>query len=289
MSAFTVESSGKLTPINQQPSKGAGPCHIVLDNYGQAPDCRELHIGQRGRAFPSPPMGDSRRPPPRSSTPARASTRTRQSGPHAHCVTLDRANRFAFVCDLGLDKIMSYRFDADYRQADAPTTRRSPPSNPAPARGICHSGPTSSFAYAINELSSTVTVFSYDSAAGKLTEIQNRLQPSRVLRRSELRRRNRGPPSGKWVYASNRGNNTVILFNVDSGKGTLTYVEEQGTGGKTPRHFGIEPSAKHLAIANQDTDQLLACRIDPGNGRLKPSGIFAECPSPTCVKFLPPA
>jgi 6-phosphogluconolactonase len=96
-------------------------------------------------------------------------------------------------------------------------------------------------------------------------------------------------PSGKWVYASNRGNNTVVLFNVDAQKGTLTYVEEQGTGGKTPRHFGIEPSARHLAIANQETDQLLACRIDSGNGRLKPSGIFAECPSPVCVKFMPPA
>ena len=66
-------------------------------------------------------------------------------------------------------------------------------------------------------------------------------------------------------------------------------VEEQGTGGKTPRHFGIEPGAKHLTITNQDSDQLLVCRIDDGNGRLKPSGLFAECPSPTCAQFLPPA
>jgi len=81
----------------------------------------------------------------------------------------------------------------------------------------------------------------------------------------------------------------VVLFTIDGAAGTLEYIEEQGTGGKTPRHFGIEPSAKHLAIANQDTDQLLACRIDAGNGRLKPSGVFAECPTPVCVKFLPPA
>src|SRR5205085_705384 len=95
-------------------------------------------------------------------------------------------------------------------------------------------------------------------------------------------------PSGKYLYTSNRGNNTVVLFEIDKEKGTLEYVEEQGTGGKTPRHFGIEPSAKHLAIANQDSDTLLACRIDPTNGRLKPSGVFASAPSPTCAVFVPP-
>ena len=79
-----------------------------------------------------------------------------------------------------------------------------------------------------------------------------------------------------------------MLFTIDSAKGTLTYVEEQGTGGKSPVHFGIEPSAKHLAIANQDTDQVLASRIDAGNGRLKPSGVFAAAPSPAFVMFLPP-
>ena len=91
------------------------------------------------------------------------------------------------------------------------------------------------------------------------------------------------------MYASNRGHNSVVLFEIDPGKGTLNYVEEQGTGGKTPRHFGIEPSAKHLAIGNQDSDTILVCRIDAGNGRLKPSGVFADCPSPVCVKFVPPA
>jgi 6-phosphogluconolactonase len=95
-------------------------------------------------------------------------------------------------------------------------------------------------------------------------------------------------PSGKYLYVSNRGHNSVVLFNVDAGKGTLTYVEEQGTGGFKPRHFGIEPSARHMAIANQDSDTVLVARIDAGNGRLKPSGVFANAPSPACVKFLPP-
>jgi 6-phosphogluconolactonase len=93
-------------------------------------------------------------------------------------------------------------------------------------------------------------------------------------------------PSGKFLYGSNRGNETVVLFAIDRDKGTLKWVEEQGTGGKTPRHFEIDPSGQHMVIANQDTDTLLPARIDPGTGRLKPSGIFTEAPSPVCVKFL---
>jgi len=136
--------------------------------------------------------------------------------------------------------------------------------------------------------SSTVNAFAYDPTAGALREIQTI---------STLPGYYDGPnttaeidihPSGKYVYVSNRGHNSVVLFGVDQDKGTLTYIEEQGTGGKTPRHFGIEPSAKHMVIANQESDQVLACRIDAGNGRLKPSGVFAEAPSPVCAKFLPP-
>jgi 6-phosphogluconolactonase len=95
-------------------------------------------------------------------------------------------------------------------------------------------------------------------------------------------------PSGEYLYASNRGHESIVVFGIDRDKGTLKYIEEQNAGGKTPRHFGIEPSGKHLAIANQDSDTLLVCRIDPENGRLKPSGVFAQAPSPVCVKFLPP-
>jgi 6-phosphogluconolactonase len=212
----------------------------------------------------------------------------RQAGPHAHCVTLDAANRFAFVCDLGLDKVMSYRFDADTGKL----TANDPPFAAVKAgAGPRHMvfRPDGKFAYVINELNSTVTAFSYDAAAGKLTEAQTI---------SSVPEHYDGPnsgaeidvhPSGKWVYASNRGMNSVVLFNVDAANGALRFVEEQGTGGKTPRHFGIEPNAKHLTIANQGSDTLLICRIDEGNGRLKPSGIFAECPTPACAKFLLPA
>jgi 6-phosphogluconolactonase len=287
VSAFSIAPTGKLTLLNQRPSMGTGPCHLTLDkdgknllvaNYGSG-SVAVLQVAADGKLAEAGSViqhtGKSVNP-------------ERQSGPHAHCVKLDPANRFAFVCDLGLDKIMSYRFDAQQGKLT--------PNDPAftavkPGAGPRHLvfRPDGRFVYAINELNSTIVVFSYDPQAGKLTEVQTL---------SSLPEYYDGPnsgaeidvhPSGKWIYASNRGNNTVILFNVDPDKGTLTYVEEQGTGGKTPRHFGIQPSAKHLVIANQDSDTLLACRIDAGNGRLKPSGVFAEAPSPACVKFLPPA
>jgi 6-phosphogluconolactonase len=148
--------------------------------------------------------------------------------------------------------------------------------------------PDGRFAYVINELNSTIDVFAYEPEAGRLNNVQTI---------STLPGHFDGPnttaevdvhPSGKYLFGSNRGHNSVVLFNIDPDKGTLTWVEDQGTRGATPRHFGIEPSGKHLAIGNQDSDTVLACRIDAGNGRLKPSGIFASVPSPACVKFLPP-
>jgi 6-phosphogluconolactonase len=95
-------------------------------------------------------------------------------------------------------------------------------------------------------------------------------------------------PSGKYLYVSNRGNDSVTLFEIDRQNGTLTYIEEQSTGGKTPRHFGLDPAGDHLAIANQTSNTLLLCRIDGGNGRLKPSGVFTDVPTPSCIVFLPP-
>jgi 6-phosphogluconolactonase len=149
--------------------------------------------------------------------------------------------------------------------------------------------PTGRFAYAVNELDSTVTSYAYDAKAGALkpTETQTTLPgyydgPTNTLAEVAAH------PSGRWICVSNHGMNSIILFGVDPDKGTLTYIEEQRTGGKTPRHLGIQRSAKHMVICNQDSGTLRAARIDLGNGRLKPSGVFAEAPTPMCARSLPP-
>jgi len=287
VSAFSIDpDTGKLTLLNQRSSMGSGPCHLVLDQQGRnlllanynSGSVAVLPVGPDGRLGEATAVvqhtGKSVNP-------------DRQEAPHPHCVTLDPANRFAFVCDLGLDKVLIYRFDVQQGKLT--------PSEPAfaslkPGAGPRHMTfrPDGRFAYVVNELDSTITVFAYLPETGALKELQTV---------STLPPHYDGPnfpaeigirPSGEYLYASNRGHETLVVFAIDQDKGTLKYIEEQNTGGKTPRHFGIEPSGKHLAIANQDSDSLLICRIDPANGRLKPSGVFAEAPSPLCVKFLPP-
>ena len=287
VSAFAIDpDTGKLTLLNQRSSMGSGPCHLVLDKEGRnllvanysGGNVAVLAVGPDGRLGEATAVvqhtGKSVNP-------------DRQEGPHPHCVTLDPANRFAFVCDLGLDKVLIYRFDAEQGKLT--------PSEPAfaslkPGAGPRHMTfrPDGRFAYVVNELDSTITAFAYLPETGALKELQTV---------STLPPYYDGPnfpaeigikPSGEYLYASNRGHESLVVFGIDQDKGTLKYIEEQNAGGKTPRHFGIEPSGKHLAIANQDSDSLLVCRIDPENGRLKPSGVFAQAPSPVCVKFLPP-
>jgi 6-phosphogluconolactonase len=287
VSAFSIDAAtGTLSLLNQRLSMGTGPCHLVLDkerrnlliaNYGGG-SVAVLRVGTDGRLGETTAFvqhsGKSVNP-------------QRQTRPHAHCVTLDPANRFAFVCDLGLDKVMTYRFDA------AKGTLA--PGDPAftslePGAGPRHMvfRPDGRFAYVVNELTSTIAVFGYDSNAGVLKELQTVSTLPEYFDGANSGAEIGMNPSGKYLYVSNRGHNSVVLFGIDQAEGTLTYVEEQGTGGRTPRHFGIEPSAKHLAIGNQESDTVLVCRIDADNGRLKPSGVFASVPSPACVMFLPP-
>jgi 6-phosphogluconolactonase len=203
-------------------------------------------------------------------------------------VTFDPAGRFLFVCDLGLDKVMIYRFDAEQGKLS--------PHDPQfatlkPGAGPRHMAfrPDGRFAYVINELDSTITAFAYDAEAGKLTETQTVSTLPPQFEGSNSTAEIAVHPSGKYVYGSNRGHDSVAVFEIDEEAGTLSYVEEQKTGGKTPRHFGLDRKGENLIIANQNTDTLLVCRIDVENGRLKPSGVFVDSPSPVCVVFLEPA
>jgi len=287
VSAFSIDAAtGVLKMINQQPSAGAGPCHIVADrdyrhvvvsNYGSG-SVAVLPVAADGRLGAATDVvqhtGSSINP-------------ERQKGPHAHCATFDRANRFVFVCDLGLDKILSYRFDTSRGKLTANTP---PFAAVKPGAGPRHMAfrPDGRFAYAVNELNSTITVFAYDASAGALKEVQTVSTLPEHFDAANFPAEIDVHPSGKWVYASNRGHNSVVLFAVDPAKGTLTWIEEQGTGGSRPRHFGIDLSGQYLAVGNQDSDTVLVCRIDPGSGRLKPSGVLASVPAPACVKFLPP-
>jgi len=287
VSAFTIDpTSGRLKLINQRSSMGTGPCQLVLDKTGKNVLVANYNSGNVA-VLPVAADGTLGEATSVIQDSGKGPNEKRQEGPHAHCVTMSPDNKFAYVCDLGSDKVMLFKFDAEHgklTENDPPFAQTKPGAGPRHL--VFH--PNGKFAYVINELVSTITAFAYDDKTGGLKELQTL---------SSLPGYYEGPnkaaeiaivPSGKFLFASNRGNETVVLFAIDSDKGTLTWVEEQNTGGKTPRHFGIQPSGKHLAICNQDSDTVLVCRIDAMNGRLKPSGVFAQVPSPCCAVFLPP-
>ena len=209
----------------------------------------------------------------------------RQEGPHAHSINVDAANRFAFAADLGLDKVLVYRFDP----AKGTLIANSPPSvSVKPGAGPRHFAfhPGGHYAFVINEMGSTVTAFSYDPAHGVLKELQTISTLPENFKGENSTAEVQVHPSGKFLYGSNRGHDSIAVFAIDPDKGTLSLVERQSTQGKTPRNFGIDPSGQYLLAANQDSGTVVVFRIDPQTGHLSPTGQVVEVPSPVCVKFL---
>jgi len=286
VSAFAIDpQSGDLTFLNQQPSGGPGPCHLVVDrkgshvlaaNYSGGSVC-VLPIGSDGRlgAATAFVQHEGRSVDPR-----------RQTAPHAHSIHLDAANRFAFAVDLGLDKVLVYRFDA----AKGTLAANEPPSaSVAPGAGPRHFAfhPNGRTAYAINELDSTVTAFRYDAKRGVLATLQTVSTLPAGFSGENYPAEVQVHPSGKFLYGSNRGHDSIAVFAIDERAGTLRPVGHEPTQGKWPRHFGIDPSGACLVAANQNSGNLVVFRIDPATGVLKPTGQAAEVPAPVCVVMMP--
>jgi len=210
----------------------------------------------------------------------------RQEAPHAHCVTLDAANQFAFVCDLGLDKVMIYKLDPDKGSLVANTPAFAVVKPGAGPRHLAFH-PFGRFAYVINELDSTVTAFEHDAVRGALKELQtlttlpDNFQGQNTTAEVELH------PTGRFLYGSNRGHDSIVVYAVNKRTGKLTWVEHQSTQGKTPRNFATDPTGQCLLAANQGTDNLVVFRIDAQTGRLTPTGQSLEIGAPVCVKFVP--
>ncbi len=285
VSAFAVDpQTGKLSFLNQQPSKGANPCHLAVDNQGKyvlvanygGGSVAVLPIQSDGRLGEATSFvqheGKSVNP-------------QRQEAPHAHSINLDAANRFAIVADLGLDKLLVYRFDA----TKGTLTPNDPPFvSVAPGAGPRHFAfhPNGRFAYVINELNSTVTAFRYDASKGILTELQTVTTLAGNFQGNNWTAEVQVHPSGKFLYGSNRGHDSIVIFGVEA-DGKLSLVGHQLTQGKFPRHFGIDPTGSYLLAANQDTDNIVLFRIDPQTGRLHPTGQVVDVPTPVCVKMTP--
>lgn len=284
--AYAIDpKSGRLTLINQQPSGGAGPCHLLLDRTG-----RNLLIANysAGTVAVLPVAADGRLGAPSSIQrhAGKSIHPKRQTAPHAHAVALDPAERFLFVCDLGLDQVKVYRFDAA-NHAIAPHDPASAALQPGAGPRHLAFRPDGKFAYIVNELDSTVTTFAYDAAAGRLAKMASISTLPAGYAGESTTAEITVHPSGSYVYASNRGHDSLAIFAVDAASGTLRSLGHQATGGKTPRHFGIDSSGTLVAMGNQQSDTIVLARLDPATGRLAPSPHVASTPSPVCLVFLP--
>lgn len=288
VSAYALDpKTGALTLLNEQSAGGPGPCHIETDRTGRT----LLVANYGGGSVAALPIGaDGKLGAPASFIRHTGSSvhPTRQQAPHAHAINVAPGNRFALVPDLGLDRVLVYRLDAAKSGlvAHTPAAAVLPPGS-GPRHLAFH--PRGKFAYVINELVCTMAVFAWDDAAGTLAPLQtlSTLPPGESVKTGYSTAEVVAHPSGKFLYGSNRGHNSIVVYAVDAATGRLTYVENVSTQGKTPRNFAIDPTGTWLLAENQGSDTVVPFRIDAATGRLTPTGQTLDVPAPVCAVFVP--
>jgi 6-phosphogluconolactonase len=286
--AFAVDAkTGNLTQLNSQTAGGSGPCHLVVDKTGKAVLAANYGSGSC-TSIPIKADGSLGEPASFHQHKGKSINPGNQQGPHAHSMNLDKANKFAFCCDLGIDKVMVYRFDAE----SAKLTPNDPPAFETPAgSGPRHFAfhPDGKTAYINGEINMTLIACDYDAEKGVLTK----KQVISTLPKDETRKKGSTAevvvhPSGKFVYVSNRDPyNSIAIFAIDQKTGELTAVGHEARGIKTPRNFAIEPTGQYMLIGNQSGNSVISFRIDQKTGELTPTGSSTEVASPICIRFMP--
>jgi 6-phosphogluconolactonase len=285
VSAFSVDkASGTLSFINMKASRGTDPCHLRVDATGRnllvanfaSGSVSVLPIGADGA------LGDAVdfKQHAGSSVDPR-----RQAGPHAHAVEIDRENRHVFVPDLGLDRVLIYRFDPAtgrlVENEQQPFVATAPGAGPRQL--VFHPG--GRFAYLINELNSTLTAYSYEAEAGRLSELETLPTLPADFSGPSTCAEVQVHPSGRFLYGSNRGHDSLALYALGA-DGRMTPIGHESTRGRIPRNFDISPDGRFLAAANQDSHSIVMFRIDEATGRLTATGSVVEAGTPICVRFM---
>lgn len=284
VTAYQIDAaSGKLSLMNTELTGGGAPCHLVVDPTGR----NVLIANYSGGSIACLPLNTNGSLKPTSCFVQHVGTsvdKGRQEAPHAHSINVDPTGDYAVVADLGLDKVLVYKFDADHGQL----VPNEPPSTSTKAGGgprhfAFH--PSGKYAYTNLEMTSEVTAFQVQTGC-VLAGIQTlstlpdgKPVPGNSTAETQVH------PSGKFVYVSNRGHNSLAIYTVDQKTGKLTHVGNQSTEGGVPRNFCIDPSGKYILAANQDTDTIVVLKIDQETGLLTPTGSQAKVPTPVCVKF----
>lgn len=285
VSAFSIDrATGKLTFLNEVASRGADPCYITVDPSGKY----VLVANYTGGSIASFPISSDGKLGEASAFVQHTGhglNPKRQEAAHAHSIDVSPDDRFAFVDDLGLDQLLVYKFDKNKGSLK--------PNNPPFARVDAGAGPrhfalhpSGQFAYVVTEMGSTVTAFAVASKAGSF----NRFQTISTIPEDFKGENNDAEievhPTGKFLYASNRGHDSIAVYSIDPNKGTLTLAEIAPTQGKEPRNFAIDPSGTLLFAENQNSNNVVVFKIDPKTGKLTATGKILEVAQPVCIKFL---
>jgi 6-phosphogluconolactonase len=287
VTSFALDAkTGKLAQLNQVPSLGEDPCYIAFDQTGKYvlvanytsgtlavfPVLADGKIGEKTALIQdSGTLGPNKE---------------RQEGPHAHWIETSADNHFALAADLGLDEILVFQFDA----AKGALAPHMPPSASLKAgSGPRHAAfsPNGKFLFVASELASTVTSFSFDTKKGTLKQVNSlSTLPPEFSGRNDVAEL-AVHPSGKFLYVSNRGMDSIALFAIDTKSGRLTPMGGVPTGGKEPRHFALDPAGNFMFVENQLSDTIVVFHVDANSGQLTPTGDTLSVPSPVCLKFVP--
>ncbi len=283
ISSFSIDAeSFSLRKLNEVSSRGGWPCHLDIDDSG-----RMLIVANyKGGNVASFPINED-------GTLGEAASfyqhvgsgiHSRQERPHAHSADFSPDNRFAFFSDLGIDQVRIYRTD--------PATATIEPGDPAsvdlaPGSGPRHFAlhPSGRFAFGINELSSTVTAYGFDSHSGSLTVQQTLSTVPESFAGENFTAEIHVHRSGGLVYGSNRGHDSLAVFGVAPESGRLDARGHVSTGGEWPRNFAFDPTGQYLLAANQNSDNITVFRIDVATGALEPTGTELAIDAPVCLLF----
>ncbi len=285
VSAYGIDpKTGKLSGLNHRPSYGDGPCHIAIDKTG---DYLFISNYNNGNFVVLPVFDDGLIGNPSDAKKYTGSSvhTSRQEASHIHSATISSDNKFLYVADLGTDKIYIYEFNVDKGTLKPAST---PEVSVAPGAGPRHFTlhPNGKYAYVVEELTSSVGVFSVNKLTGALTLLQDTVrslppnfegQNTSADIHTDIR--------GKFLYMSNRGQNAISIFSI-APTGKITYIGKQDTQGKTPRNFMIDPKGEFMFVANQDSDTIVIFSINSKTGKLTPVGKPIKVPSPVCLKML---
>ena len=287
VSAFAVnQQNGDLTLLNRVASKGGAPCHVsvggannnvLVANY-MGGNVASFQVQEGGRLSEAADVEQHT---------GKGPNTQRQEAAHAHYIAPDPNNKFILSVDLGTDNVLSYRLDA--------STGTLTPNTPAvafaakPGSGPRHLAfhPNGRYAYLIHELNSTMTALTYDADKGTFTEIETVPTLPAGFKGESYCAEVKVSADGKFLYGSNRGHNSIVVYAIDQDTGKLTQVQFMSTGGGWPRDFTINQTGNVMLVANERSNNLVSFKIDKATGKLTPTGHKVSVHKPVCVQVVP--